>query len=303
MRPCSAQEIGELLKCAVGTGDGPCVSLPYRRVSSPPAKVRAPWLVAYALATGSCFALTFASVCPAHAAEPPTLPSSEPASDDSMAIANDELEPELEPESEPEPERNARTSAAVGNRAHSVEALSRRLEAWVSDPDPAANAKAVHRVAQGVPPGAMVAFLVAVTEHPRPAFESTVKTATRYRKLAVRGHALAAWAAFGPQQAAEAIALAVDDREQGVRRLAVALQQAHASPTSEALVARMLERDATLAAEASAPVNLVPDEPPPPEAKSSSEADETIEIIVVDDVPVEDEIIVIDDEAPDGDAS
>ena len=270
----------------------------YRRVSSPPAEVRAPWLAAYALATGSCFALTFAAVCPAHAAGPPTLPSSAPAPDETMADAS--TEPESESGSEPDPEPRSKASAAVGNRAHSIEALSRRLEAWVSDPDPAANAKAVHRVAQGVPPGAMVAFLVAVTEHPRPAFESAVETATRYRKVGVRGHALAAWAAFGPRQAAEAIALAVDDRERGIRRLAVVLQQTHASPTSEALVARMLERDATLAAETSAPLNLVPEEPLPVEPPAPSR-DEDAPIVIDDDdlIVIDDEadLIVIDDEA------
>ena len=282
-------------------GDGPGVSFPYRRASSSPFEVQAPWLAAYALAAGSCLALTFAAVCPAHAAGPPVLPSSTSAQvpDETMAPSPD-ASPSLAPTSEPA----ARISTGVGNRAHSVEALSRRLEAWVSDPDPAANAKAVHRVSQGVPPGAMVAFLVAVTEHPRPAFESVVKTATRYRKIGVRGHALAAWAAFGPRQAAEAIALAVDDGEQGIRRLAVALQHEHASPTSDALVARMLERDATLAAEASAPVNLVPDEPPPPEPASDDGVDDGPDgemIVIEDDVPpVEDEMIVIVDEAHDG---
>lgn len=171
----------------------------------------------------------------------------------------------------------------------------------MSDPDPAANAKAVERVAQGVPPGAMVAFLVAVAEHPRPAFESAVETATRYRKVAVRGHALAAWAAFGPTQAAQAIERAVDDREQGIRRLAVVLEQSHASPTSEALVVRMLERDATLAAENAAPAHLVPDEPPPPPSDATPRA-EADDVIVIDDETtlVEDEIIVIEEDSDDG---
>ncbi|MBL4684021.1 MAG: hypothetical protein JKY37_05490, partial [Nannocystaceae bacterium] len=103
-----------------------------------------------------------------------------------------------------------------------------------------------------------------------------------YRRLGVRGHAFAAWAALGPRNAADAVARAADDPAQGIRRLALTLAKQHPSPAAEEVIARLLERDTTLAAEATASEALVPDEPPgPPEPPEESESSES-ELIIID---------------------
>lgn len=173
---------------------------------------------------------------------------------------------------------------AAPNRAMSVDALARRLQQWVADPDPERNAQAVERVRQGVPPGAMVAFLVAVHAHPGPQYADIVNEATTYRRLGVRGHAFAAWASLGPQNAADAVARAADDPAQGIRRLALTLAKQHPSPATEEVVARLLARDTTLAAEATASEALVPDEPPPDTAPESTGSESTdAELVIIDD--------------------
>lgn len=189
---------------------------------------------------------------------------------------------------------NSRTTVATPNRARSVEALSRRLQRWVADPDPIANAQAIARVQRGVPPGALVAFLVAVRDAPRPIFAAVVQQCTRYRRMAVRGYALAAMAALDPSRAGEAVALAADDRELGIRRLALTLAQQHPTPAAEAVIARLLARDRVLAEERIARAELVPEPAAPDEVNGAG--DEAKPVDKTDAQPIEETVIVVDDE-------
>lgn len=174
------------------------------------------------------------------------------------------------------------SASAAGHRAASVEALARRLGTWVGALDAPGRQSAIKRVTEGVPPGAMVAFLVAVAEHPHADYEALVRQATRYRRVGVRAHALVAWAAMGPQQAGRAVQQAADDPEQGIRRLAVVLADQHTSPASDEVVRRLLQRDVELAAERGGSTELVPVQPGP---EPESEPD----VIVIDDDDTDDQ--------------
>ena len=83
-----------------------------------------------------------------------------------------------------------------------------------------------------------------------------------YRRPEIRARALVARAELGGAYADRAVAVAADDLELGVRRLAVVLGRDNPSPVTEAVIAELLARDAALAAEL-APVALVPEAGPP----------------------------------------
>lgn len=138
---------------------------------------------------------------------------------------------------------------ATPQRQVSVQALAKRLAQWVADPDASAHQRAVHRVAQGVPPAALAGFLSAARAHPDGLYVPVIAEAVHYRNVEVRGHALAALAAVGPIEAERAIAMAADDHDATIRRLAWALSRLHPSPASHEIVARMLARDPELAEE------------------------------------------------------
>lgn len=145
------------------------------------------------------------------------------------------------------------TTVHAGPQRHvSVEALAKRLTAWVRASDRQAHHKAAQRVSQGVPPLAMAAFLSAASEHPDEIYVPIYEKAARYRNPVVRGQALIALATVGPSQAERAITTAADDHERTVRRLAWALAERHPSPVAHEVVVRMLERDPELAEEVAA---------------------------------------------------
>jgi len=128
-----------------------------------------------------------------------------------------------------------------------VDALAQRLTRWVADSDVQAHDKALRRVRSGVPPAALAAFLAAARAHPDARYTPVLLDATRYRKVSVRGQALAALACMGPAHAERAIALAAGDHDFTIRRLAWALERLHPSPTSHEVIAALLERDTELA--------------------------------------------------------
>ena len=146
----------------------------------------------------------------------------------------------------------ATPAGAAPQRHVSVEALANRLARWVADPDASAHQRAVQRVAQGVPPVALAAFLSAARTHPDALYTPVIAEAAHYRNVEVRGHALAALAALGPLEAERAIATAADDHDATIRRLAWALSRLHPSPASHEVVAKMLARDPDLAEEIAA---------------------------------------------------
>ena len=160
-------------------------------------------------------------------------------------------------------------------RQTSVEALAQRLARWVADSDPQAHQKALARVQEGVPPGALAAFLAAARQHPDPIYRPVLERAATYRNVIVRGHALAALAELSPELAQRCIRTAADDQERRIRRLAWALEQLHPSPASHEIVIAMLQRDPELAEELAA------------ERRARQEAEDEAEIVVFDEEPAE----------------
>ena len=158
----------------------------------------------------------------------------------------------------------AATSAHAASAAAdpSVEALARWLCEQLVDPDPAAAIALRERITAGVPPGALMVWLDAFRAAPRRELAATVHELAGYRRADVRARAFAAWAALDGLEADAAIALAADDVERPIRKLAVALAQHHGTASADAVVADLLARDAELRAEIEAgAAPLVPEEP------------------------------------------
>jgi hypothetical protein len=156
------------------------------------------------------------------------------------------------------------TSAHAADSAddRSIEALARWLCEKLVDPDPAAAAAVRERIAAGVPPGALMVWLDAFRAAPRAELSATVHELASYRRADVRARAFAAWAALDGLEADAAIALAADDVERPIRKLAVALAQHHGTASADAVIADLLARDAELRAEIEAgAAPMVPEEP------------------------------------------
>lgn len=135
----------------------------------------------------------------------------------------------------------AATERAVGQ-------VSARLHTWLEDPSPTAATAIRERVALGAPPAALIALLDELRSTPRASLLDVVQSLATYRRADVRGHAFAAWAEFGPEQAERAIAAAAVDLDPSVRRLVPALAARHPSERVEQLVVDLLDRDTELAA-------------------------------------------------------
>ena len=158
----------------------------------------------------------------------------------------------------------AATPARAASTAEdgSVGALARWLREQLVDPDPAAAIALRERIAAGVPPGALMAWLDAFRSAPRAELASTMRDLAAYRRVEVRARAFAAWAALDGLEADAAIARAADDVERPIRKLAVALAAHHGTASADAVVADLLARDETLRAEIEAESQpIVPEEP------------------------------------------
>lgn len=152
--------------------------------------------------------------------------------------------------------------AASSAEDDSVGMLARWLCEKLVDPEPAAANELRERIAAGVPPGALMVFLDAFRTAPREELASTVRDLAGYRRVEVRARAFAAWAALDGLQADAAIALAADDVERPIRKLAVALALHHGTASADAVVADLLARDEVLRAEIEAESQpIVPEEP------------------------------------------
>lgn len=144
----------------------------------------------------------------------------------------------------------------------SVEDVTARLVALYAEPGEASAAALRERVDAGVPPGALLVLLDAFRGAPRSELVDVVRTLSAYRGLEVRARALAAWASLGGTDALGAIALAAEDTDPLVRRLAVALAALHPSPPADDIVAALLRDDPELAAQLAAEAQpLVPEDP------------------------------------------
>lgn len=151
---------------------------------------------------------------------------------------------------------------AEPGRDTSVQEVGARLVALYDEPGPLTAASLRERVAAGVPPGALLVLLDRYRAAPRADLVDVVRTLASYRRVEVRGRALAAWAALGGRDAVAAIDLAAEDSALVVRRLAVALAAIHPSARADEIVAELLRDDPELAAELAADAGpMVPEDP------------------------------------------
>ncbi len=127
------------------------------------------------------------------------------------------------------------------------------------------------RVDEGLPPAALTAMLDACLEHPRAALEPLLRDLAGHRTSAIRARSLLAWAGLGPTESVDAIQAAADDRDAGVRRLAVVLARLHPSDRADAVVAQLLEHDPALAEDVGGQGLSTPDEPDQPDQPDASE--------------------------------
>lgn len=137
------------------------------------------------------------------------------------------------------PTADARAIAAVTQRL-----LELHAEAGV---DAAEALRA--RIARGVPPRSLVAWLDRFRESPRVELLDVVVELSQYRRADIRGRALAAWAACGDVHSDRAIAAAIHDLDITVRRLAIALARRYPSAAASVYLDELLGRDPVLAEE------------------------------------------------------
>ncbi len=123
------------------------------------------------------------------------------------------------------------------------------LEALVVQADREGVAELERRVEDGLPPEALTALLDACRAHPRSELEPVLRTLAEHRTSAIRARALLALAELGPLEAVAAVKAAANDRDHGVRRLAVVLGRLHPSDRVDAIVESLLEHDPSLAEE------------------------------------------------------
>ncbi len=140
-------------------------------------------------------------------------------------------------------------SPAWASSEDSMLALQIELAELVEQGDAHTVAALRSRADAGLPPAALTAMLDACLEHPSAELEPLLRDLAAHRTSAIRARALLAWAGLGPSQSVDAIEAAADDRDGGVRRLAVVLARLHPSDRADALVARLLEHDPELAHE------------------------------------------------------
>lgn len=152
-------------------------------------------------------------------------------------------------------------SPAWANPQDSMLELQIELAEMVEQDDEQSVSALRARVDEGLPPAALTAMLDACLEHPRAELEPLLRDLAAHRTSAIRARSLLAWAGLGPGESVDAIQAAADDRDPGVRRLAVVLATLHPSDRAEAVVAQLLEHDPELAEEVGGQGLSAPEQP------------------------------------------
>jgi hypothetical protein len=127
-----------------------------------------------------------------------------------------------------------------------IETVAASLRELVADPRPEAGRAVARAVQAGLPPAVLAVVLDALRVHPRADLAVVVRTLASDRRVEVRGRALVAWAELGSADAVAAIAVASDDLDPRIRRLAWALAMRHPSPAAEEIVRDLSARDPQL---------------------------------------------------------
>lgn len=113
--------------------------------------------------------------------------------------------------------------------------------------DEAAVEYVLERVAGGLPPQSLDAFVDGARMHPQAAYEPALRKLSRYRKDSIRARALVALGAIDPTLGAEAALLAMNDTSVQIRLLGLDLGTTYTAPHVEEAMLRLLARDEAVA--------------------------------------------------------
>ncbi len=124
---------------------------------------------------------------------------------------------------------------------------ARLFESMMSRADPVALEVVLSKVAGGLPPKSLAAFVDNARTYPRPEYAPALRRYARYRKATIRARALVALAQIDREHGVEAALRAMDDDALEVRLLGVDLALAHTAPHVEEAMLRLIVRDEAVA--------------------------------------------------------
>jgi len=124
---------------------------------------------------------------------------------------------------------------------------ARLFNSMMSRADPVALDVVLSKVAGGLPPKSLAAFVDNARAYPREEYAPALRRYARYRKATIRARALVALAAIDREFGGEAALLAMDDPTTEIRVLGVELALAYTAPHVEEALMRLLARDEAVA--------------------------------------------------------
>lgn len=139
------------------------------------------------------------------------------------------------------------TPAASARRFDHDAQQARLFDSMMARADPIALEVVLSKVAGGLPPKSLSAFIDNARVYPRREYAPALRRYTRYRKPTIRARALVALAAIDRDFGAEAALLAMDDPSVEIRLLGVDLALTNTAPHVEEALLRLLARDEAVA--------------------------------------------------------
>ncbi|MBV1862616.1 MAG: hypothetical protein KUG77_29615, partial [Nannocystaceae bacterium] len=124
---------------------------------------------------------------------------------------------------------------------------ARLFNSMMSRADPVALDVVLSKVAGGLPPKSLGAFVDNARSYPREEYAPALRRYARYRKATIRARALVALAAIDRDFGGEAALLAMSDPTTEIRVLGVELALAYTAPHVEEALMRLLARDEAVA--------------------------------------------------------
>ena len=143
---------------------------------------------------------------------------------------------------------NERATPPKAARSFDHDARQARLfNSMMSRADPVALEVVLGKVAGGLPPKSLDAFVDNARKYPREEYAPALRRYARYRKPTIRARALVALSAIDRDFGSEAALLAMDDPNIEIRVLGVELALTHTAPHVEEALMRLLARDEAVA--------------------------------------------------------
>jgi hypothetical protein len=139
------------------------------------------------------------------------------------------------------------TPAPVARRFDHDARQARLFDSMMARADPIALDVVLSKVAGGLPPKSLAAFVDNAREYPRAEYAPALRRFARYRKDTIRARALVALAAIDRECGSEAALLAMADPSSEIRVLGVDLALAYTAPHVEEEMLRLIARDEVVA--------------------------------------------------------